>query len=463
MIVKSFRLRLAVMYLAVVVFIFSVFVVVLDLRYRKDLLETVDKDILRAAREEVLRRSEQEPLSQGAEIIKKLGDEYYEFVNRNGVVLMTNLGNEYRWPLNKSLAVLAFNGVYRFETVKFRGGDYRLLYFPISADNILRIGEPLEDMHKAIGGLERLFLFFFPFVLGLSALVSWVLAGKSVDPVIRIKSLAEEIRHGRLDRRIDIGLKGREIDDLVAVFNAMLDSIQHSVEARDRFTSDVSHEIRSPLTSLRGSIEVMLRKKRTSEEYEDLLRNNLSDIIRLSKIAENLLFFARADSHSLELRKRFVDVNEVLKGVVGSVSYEGLSLVEKYQDNVVMSADGDLLSQAFSNLITNAVKYTPQGGTVTVATEREEDAIKVTISDTGIGIPEDEIPHIFERFYRVDRERSRKTGGTGLGLAITHLIISAHNGRIMVKSKLNSGSSFIIIFPVKAGQEGQSSRSGPKE
>jgi signal transduction histidine kinase len=453
MILKSFRLRLASIYLVVFFLIFSAFVLLLDFQYRKNLVDTVDKDVLRAARAELSRKTEPKQLSEGAEIIRRLGDEYYEFVNREGIVLMTNMGKEYRWPLNKKLALKAFEGVYQFETIRFGGGDFRLLYFPISTDNILRVGESLEDVQRAVAGLERLLLVFFPFVLGISAFVSWFLAGKSVDPVIRIKSLAEEIRHGRLDRRIDIGLKGKEIDDLVAVFNEMLDSIQRSVEARERFTSDVSHEIRSPLTSLRGSIEVMLRKKRTPEEYEGLLRNNLSDIVRLSKIAENLLFFARADSHTLELRKKLVDVNEILKGVIDSVSYEGLSLVEKYHDNIEMIADGDLLSQAFTNLINNAIKYTPPGGTVTVMTEREEDSVKITISDTGVGIPEEEIPHVFERFYRVDRERSRKSGGTGLGLAIAHVIIGAHKGRIMVKSKLGSGSDFIVIFPASAGHD----------
>jgi heavy metal sensor kinase len=450
MILKSFRLRLAAICLAVFFLILSAFVLVLDLQYRKDLLDTVDKDVLRAARAEVSRRTEPKQLPEGAEIIRRLGDEYYEFVNREGVVLMTNMGNQYRWPLNEKLATKAFKGVYQFETIKFDGSDFRLLYFPMSTDNILRVGESLEDVQRAIAKLERLLIVFFPFVLGISAFVSWFLAGKSVDPVIRIKSLAEEIRHGRLDRRIDIGLKGKEINDLVAVFNEMLDSIQRSVEARERFTSDVSHEIRSPLTSLRGSIEVMLRKRRTPEEYESLLRNNLSDIVRLSKIAENLLFFARADSHTIELRKKLVDINEILRGVIDSASYEGLSLVEKYQDNIEMIADGDLLGQAFANLVNNAIKYTPPGGIVTIMTEREEDYIKITIRDTGVGIPEDEIPHIFERFYRVDRERSRKSGGTGLGLAIAHVIIGAHNGRIMVRSELGSGSDFIVIFPASA-------------
>lgn len=308
----------------------------------------------------------------------------------------------------------------------------------------------------------RKLLFALPFVVTVSALVSWLIAGRSVAPLVRIESLARENRHGRLDKRIDIGLEGKEIDDLVVMFNEMLDSIQRSVEAQKRFTSDVSHEIRSPLTSLRGSIEVMLRKRRTPEEYEELLRNNLSDIVRLSRIAESLLFLARADNDTVELRRNRIDVNEILRNVVESLGYDGLSLIEQFHDDIEVDGDEDLLEQAFSNIISNAVKYTPRGGTVTIMTEREEDSINITIRDTGVGIPADEIPHIFERFYRVDKERSRKSGGTGLGLAIAHWIINAHKGKIMVKSEVGNGSDFIVIFPATARQEDSEVQEGQK-
>lgn len=288
---------------------------------------------------------------------------------------------------------------------------------------------------------------FFLFVLAVSAVMSWFLAGQALSPILKIKSLVEQIRHGGLEKRIDIGLKGKEIDDLVRILNDMLDSIQQSVETQKRFSSDVSHEIRSPLTSLRGSIEVALRKKRAPEEYEALLRDNLSDVMRLSRIADDLLFLTKADNNIVEFRRNWFDMNQLLKTIVERMKFEGLSVVEKYQDNLKFYGDRDILEQAFSNLIDNAVKYTPRGGTVTIITQEDKDSVKVTVSDTGFGIPEGEIPHIFERFYRVDRERSRKLGGTGLGLAIAKWIINAHKGRIIVRSKMGSGSDFIVMFP----------------
>jgi len=231
----------------------------------------------------------------------------------------------------------------------------------------------------------------------------------------------------------------------------MIDNIQQSIESQKRFTSDVSHEIRSPLTSLRGNIEVVLRKKRTPEEYEDVLRNNLSDVIRLSRIIDNLLFLSRTNNKILDLRRQWFDIKHLLETVVEGFRYKamtgGLAIIEEYQTDLELNGDIDLLEQAFSNIIDNAIKYTQRGGTTTIKTQEEDTAIKIMVSDTGIGIPEEEIQHIFERFYRVDKEHSKKSGGTGLGLAITHRIVKAHNGEIIVKSSVGKGSKFTIVLP----------------
>lgn len=367
MIINSFRLRLAALYAVMVILIFSLFIVAIDLGYRKVLLSAA-----------------------------------------------SSTGGEDMRP---------------------RAG-------------VLPYGGRVDD-------LERLFLISFPFAAAAAAVAGWFLAGRSLAPLVRIKSALEGIRYGSFEKGIDAELKGWEVDDLAAALNDILDSVQRSLHAQERFISDVSHEIRSPLTSLLGGIGVALMKRRTPEEYEELLGNNLSDIMRLTRIAENMLFLARADNNTLKLREERIDLNEILRNTVEGASFEGLSLTEEYSDNVKILGDGDLLGQAFSNLVNNAVKYTPQGGTITMTTERNGDSVFVTIRDTGIGIPEEDVPHIFERFYRVDRERSRKSGGTGLGLAITREIISAHKGRIIVKSTVGGGSDFVVIFPAMTDQGSQ--------
>ncbi len=446
MLSKTFRLRLTLVYTVVVVIMFSLANYIIRMEFRDSHYENIDKHLLKEAAE-VSHDTDPSVIRSNEEIIKRIGDEYYQVINRSGEVRISSLKNNSLWTVNRELLSSAFKGTPKFDTINYKGENYRVLYYPAGRDNIISVGESLKEADENFAVLTRLSLIFFPFVLIISLVMSWFLAGRALSPVVKIRSLAEQIRHGRLEQRIDIGVKGKEIDDLVKIFNEMLDSIQNSMEAQRRFTSDVSHEGRSPLTSLRGSIEVALRKRRSPEEYEELLRSNLSDIIRLSRIADDLLFLTKADNNIVELRKHWFDVNQLLRGIVERVRYHGLSLVEKYEENLECYGDSNILEQAFSNLINNAIKYTPPGGTVTIMTQKEDGSIKVTVSDTGIGIPENEIPHIFDRFYRVDRERSRKMGGTGLGLAITRWIISAHNGKIIVKSTVGSGSDFIVILP----------------
>lgn len=447
MLIKTFRQRLTLIYTVVVVLIFFVSNFIIHVQFKNKRYESVDRELLREASMEFSRDIDPLRIKNNEVLIKKVGDEYYQIVNRRGEVRISSLNDTYLWPANRELLSKAFHGGPQFETVRYSGENYRVLYTALNKDNILSIGESLKDVEEEVAALSRLFVIFFPFILAITSVVSWFLAGRALSPVVKIKSLAEQIRQGRLGGRIDIGVKGKEIDDLVRIFNDMLDSIQRSMEAQKRFTSDVSHEIRSPLTSLRGSMEVALRKKRTPEEYEDILRNNLSDIVRLSRITDDLLFLSKADNNILELRKHWFDVNQLLKNIIERLRYDGLSIVEKYEENLEVFGDSSILEQAFTNLINNAIKYTPRGGTITITTQKEDDSVKVTMGDTGMGIPEEEIPHIFERFYRIDRERSRKMGGTGLGLAITRWIVEAHDGKIMVKSTPGSGSDFIVILP----------------
>lgn len=453
MITRTFRLRLTVIYTLVVAGILSAFATAIYFQYRHGLSKTIDNYLLKEAREEILVETNPKLPAKNRQVIKRFGDEYFEVIDNKGQVIITSLNAEsQRWPLDSGPMLKAFKGLPQFVTVNYRGLNYRILYFPISGEKILRIVLSLAEIEEGNRNLRNLFLLSLPFVVAISFAASWFLSGKALAPIVKIKSLASQVREGRLGKRIEMETKGKEIQDLVVIFNEMLDGIQHSVEAQKRFTSAVSHEVRSPLTSLRGNIEVALRKKRTPEEYEDLLNTNLSDIIRLSRITDNLLFFTKADNNILELRKQWFEVSHLLQNIVERLKYRasaaGITIFESYQDGIEMLGDHDLLEQAFSNIVENAINYTPSGGKISVASKKAGDKIFISISDTGIGIPEDEIPHLFERFYRVNKERSRKSGGTGLGLSITEWVLTAHDGKIEVKSTVGRGSEFMTLFPV---------------
>ncbi len=451
MINRTFRLRLTVFYTLVVVGVVTAVAFGIYFQYRYSLSKTIDNYLMREANEEILFEIDPKLPSKNTEVIKRFGDEYFEVLDNHGQVVITSLNaKNQRWPLDKELMAKTFKGVPQFSSIAFRGANYRVLYFPISGEKILRIALSLREIDESMKSLRGLFFLSLPLIIVISSAASWFLSGKALAPVVKIKELASQVRDGRLGKRIEMEAKGKEIEDLVRMFNGMLDGIQESVEAQKRFTAAVSHEVRSPLTSLRGSIEVALRKTRTPEEYEDLLKTNLSDIIRLSKITDNLLFFSKADNNIIELKKQWFDVSHLLETIVERMRYKatsaGIMISESYGEGIEMNGDIDLLEQAFSNVIDNAIKYTPSAGAVDVKVKCENGRIVVSIADTGIGIPESELPQIFERFYRVSKERSRKLGGTGLGLSIAQWVVQAHDGRIDVKSSPGTGSEFVISF-----------------
>jgi heavy metal sensor kinase len=450
MIFKTFRGRFVFVSSALVALLIIVFASFIYYSYSKALIEALDKALLSVAKKGSAGEAASDP-NISVELLKIVNNDFYQVITRQGKVTIAYLGSNYPWPVNRRLIDSALKGLPQFETMNYKSENFRILYYPVDADTVLRAKKSQESFDKALAELKRLFLFSFPPLLIISLLLGWIFAGRMLSPVRKMKSLAEQIRQGRWDKRLTLKSQGKEINELGLILNEIIDNIKRSIESQKRFTADVSHEIRSPLTSLRGSIEVALRKKRPPEEYEEVLRNNLSDVIRLTRLTDNLLFLSKAENKILALRRQWFDVKRMLGSVIEGfrekTMVEGLTIIEDYQNELELNGDIELLEQAFSNIIDNGMKYTPRGGSITIKCYEEDSFVKILVSDTGIGIPEDQIPHIFERFYRVDREHSKRLGGTGLGLAITHWIIKAHNGEISVTSTVDKGTEFTIILP----------------
>lgn len=278
------------------------------------------------------------------------------------------------------------------------------------------------------------------------------LAKKVLTPIEVLSTGAETISDADLGRRLTLDSPYQEFLRLIHSFNAVMDRFQRSVEGQRRFVDLAAHELRTPLTVLQGNLEVTLLKARTSEEYRETLINNLEQVARLITLTRSLLTLAKFSSDTPPIQLVPLGLEPLLHDLVTELTILfderriTLSLVSQSVPSVL--GDAQWLKQALINLLDNALRYTPSGGTVTVRLQSVGEGVAVAVEDTGHGIEPEHLPHLFERFYRTDWARTKDSGGTGLGLPIVKEIAEAHGGWISVASQVDKGSIFTLRLPV---------------
>ena len=254
-------------------------------------------------------------------------------------------------------------------------------------------------------------------------------------------------------RRIGVeGLAGRA-RAIADRLNAHLDALGAAEKEQQQFIADVSHELRTPLTVLRGSLEVALEEERPAEEYREAIGNALLEVRHLSRLSQNLLFLVRGESGRITLSFANLDlarlVSDLVRDLVPAAADRGLAVLAEIPERPITAfVDADRLRQVFHNLFENAMRYTPEGGSIRVRLTESPGEARMEVSDTGIGIPEKDVPFVFERFFRSDRARRAYSGGSGLGLSIVRWIVEAHKGRIAVASEVGKGSTFTVTLPL---------------
>jgi signal transduction histidine kinase len=262
---------------------------------------------------------------------------------------------------------------------------------------------------------------------------------------------ANEISAEDLTHRIDTKHRKDEIGALVETFNSMISRLEKSVNKIRQFSGDVSHELRTPLTIIRGEIEVLLRKDRPKEEYLKTMNSVLEESQRMEKIINDLLFLSRVEALDKSKFSHDVHLEEIVKLIIESrrpaVNRKRLKLFAENIESTLVKGNVDLLERMVANLFDNAIRYTPEGGTIEVVLNTKKGRARFEIRDTGIGIPQESLPFIFDRFFVVDKSRSKETGGAGLGLSIVKWIADNHKARIDVSSEINKGTTFVIEFP----------------
>jgi len=333
---------------------------------------------------------------------------------------------------------------------------------PLSDNARYRVYAALStgEIDDALESIAWTMVVVSPFLVAVSVLFAWIISGRVFRPIDRIIDQVEAITDGRsLHRRLAIGAAGEELARLSATLNAFIERIETSFGALRRFTADASHELKTPLAVMRADVERAMHPMSNETDQAVALEEALQQVTRMADLVDSLLTLARADEGRFDLFREPVELAPLAREVVETARLlgedAGLVILAPHFENAEVLGDVTRLRQLFLNLVTNAIKYTPRGGTVEITLHRDDEVVRFAVRDTGIGIAAADLPYVFERFWRADRVRSRASerGGFGLGLAISHWIAQAHGGTLEVQSRLGRGSTFTVTLPL-AGAPG---------
>ncbi len=376
--------------------------------------------------------------------------------DRAGNVISDAGGEEAEVPARRSVVLPVVGGTERWTTLPGEDADFHVLVRPIVADGevvgVLEVGQSHEEIDETLGALLFILIVATPITLVLAGIGGLLIAGRALEPVDTVTRLARRISAEDLSARLNLDLPDDELGRLARTFDEMIARLEGAFRRQRQFTGDASHELRTPLTALKGQVEVALSRPRQPDEYRAVLSVVNEEVDRLIHLVGSLLTLARADAGEIPLAREPISLGDAVAGAVEQLEplaeQRGISLTVEPGPETTIEVDESLLLQLLLNLLDNAIKYTPAGGTVRANWALEGESAFVTVSDTGIGIEPEHVPHVFERFYRVDKARSRSEGGTGLGLAISRWIVDAHGGEITVASTPGHGTSVTVRLPV---------------
>lgn len=395
---------------------------------------------------------------------KKLGTEIWVIDRKGGVIAASAAQKTHQGDLLEQGDIIGLQQ----GKVSIRQGKS-----PVYNETVLWVIEPVEDNNRVIGGLivyspimgitqtmtkvRNLFLYSAVVSLVFSAIVVYFLAKYVTGPLQDINRVAKQLACGKLGERVQVK-QGDEIGDLAEAFNHMAGQIEKQERMRRDFVADVSHELRSPLTNIQGFIEAMMDgKDKTPADRSRYLGIIHKETLRLSRLVNELLDLARFDSGTAAPESKPINIVEVVRNSITKINplLQDKSLsVEFNNENtqhagpLMVNANGDRMEQVITNLLDNAIRYSPEGSLIQIKIKPEKDSVAVTVADQGEGIPAEDLPMIWERFYKVDKSRARTAGGTGLGLAIVKKIVESWGGQVMAASQMGQGTEVGFILPV---------------
>lgn len=371
---------------------------------------------------------------------------YVQIKNEAGSVIFTS-NTAFPWP--------ASTGVNRsWQSMEWGQHPYRVLLRTVPVDGRLwrvAICESLSPVDKILGRLRVLLITLIPMIVVIAASGGLWLSRRALKPVDQITAAARSISIGNLSERLIVPQTGDELQRLSETWNGMLSRLEDAVKRLSRFTADASHELRTPLAVIRTTAEIAARRSRPENQYREALTQIVTESEHMTHLVEDLLFLARCDSQTVEMPMSSIDLAPVIKHVCSKIrplaDSRGVRFTCSLPDGKVEILGNDLaIRRLLVALIDNAIKYSQSGGVVSVSLRESQNEFHLEISDTGPGIAQSELPHIFERFYRAPEARERAQNGCGIGLSLAAGIAQHHRARIEVESVPGKGSIFRVLF-----------------
>jgi heavy metal sensor kinase len=344
------------------------------------------------------------------------------------------------------------------EPLKGLRQDQHILLIGLTADSggnkyILEMGTAITPVEIALHKLILTLLLSLPVIVLIAASGGSLLVRHALRPVVEMQATAEQISFGKLRQRLPVTKSGDAIDQLAITLNKMLDRLDQAYQQASRFSADASHEIRTPLTIMRSEMEAILGEQSMPQNVRERIGSVLEEGERLSAIVESLFSLARLDAGEAKIKNDPCDLSELLRSTLDQMQLladeKNISVTIDAKQPASVMGDAARLRQIIVNLLDNAIKYTMPGGSVSIATKMAGSSVSLIVRDNGVGIPPDALPHIFERFYRADKVRSRTTiQGAGLGLSIVQAICHAHGGSIDASSQEGISTTLTVTLPL---------------
>jgi signal transduction histidine kinase len=379
-------------------------------------------------------------------------EDFYRLFNFKGDMLFTT-DMSFWGPIDKKDILLKMQSgglSYTIQTQTFeeRDDEARMITAIIGPDSVLQLGESLEEVDEYLDVFFRLFSILVISLIVVSTIIGWLLARRATIDMQEVTETAEQISRGAYDRRVKVKGRYREIERLSATFNRMLDRIQSLLKSMKEINDNIAHDLRSPLARIRGIAEMSLLKEKSIHTYREMAASTIEECDTLIGMINTMLEITEAEAgvngveaEEFELTALIQEACELFRPIAEE---KKINLKTDLPESLTMISDRKKMQRIVTNLLENAIKYTPKGGKVAVSAAARNGEVRIKFEDTGMGISENDLPHIFERFYRCDRSRSQ--GGVGLGLSLVKAYTESINGTVHVESTLNQGSRFELRF-----------------